>query len=114
MTLKSRLKVTQGHWKQNRWIDHTRLTYDFGSLKLIPFESLGAVSYSPSIVTMAAPLAVSEIFSLKEWPGLEIWVWDYSASLKMVPFDRPCSSYYWSAIVTIALCCTIFELLDSE
>ena len=25
MTLKSRLKVTQGHWKRNHWIDHTRL-----------------------------------------------------------------------------------------
>jgi len=23
MTLKSRLNVTQGHWKQNHWIDHT-------------------------------------------------------------------------------------------
>jgi len=26
ITLKSRLKVTQGHWKRNHWIDHTRLT----------------------------------------------------------------------------------------
>ena len=26
VTLKSRLRVTQGHWKRNRWIDHTRLT----------------------------------------------------------------------------------------
>jgi len=24
--LKSRLKVTQDHWKRNHWIDHTRLT----------------------------------------------------------------------------------------
>jgi len=24
--LNSRLMVTQGHWKQNHWIDHTRLT----------------------------------------------------------------------------------------
>ena len=26
VTLKSRLNVTQGHWKQNCWIDHTRLS----------------------------------------------------------------------------------------
>jgi len=26
VTLKSKLRVTQGHWKRNHWIDHTRLT----------------------------------------------------------------------------------------
>ena len=26
VTLKSTLKVTQGHWKRNHWTDHTRLT----------------------------------------------------------------------------------------
>jgi len=26
LTLTSRLMVTQGHWKRNHWIDHTRLT----------------------------------------------------------------------------------------
>jgi len=36
------------------------------SLKLVPFKSLGAVSYSTSIVTMAVSLAISEIFSVKE------------------------------------------------
>jgi len=41
------------------------------SLKLVPFESLGAVSYSPSIVTMAVSVAVFEIFSVKEWCDLE-------------------------------------------
>jgi len=25
VTLKSRLRVTQCHWKRNHWIDHTRL-----------------------------------------------------------------------------------------
>jgi len=25
-TLKSRLRVTEGHWKRDHWIDHTRLT----------------------------------------------------------------------------------------
>jgi len=41
------------------------------SLKVVPFESLGTVSYSPSIVTMAVYLAISEIFSVKEWPDLK-------------------------------------------
>ena len=35
-------------------------------IQLVPFESLGAVSYSPSIVTMAVSLTVYEIFSIKE------------------------------------------------
>jgi len=26
VTLESRLRVTQGHCKQNHWVDHTRLT----------------------------------------------------------------------------------------
>jgi len=64
------------------------------SLKLVPFESLCAVSYSPSIVTMAVSLAISEIFSVKEWLYLEMWVWGCSRSLKMARFDRPCMTFY--------------------
>jgi len=46
VTLKSGLKVTQC------------------LLKLVPFESLDAVSYSPSIVTVAVSVAVCEICSV--------------------------------------------------
>jgi len=41
---------------------------------MVPSESLDMVSYSPSIVTIAVSLAISQIFSIKEWPDLEIWV----------------------------------------
>jgi len=78
------------------------------SLKLAPFESLGAVSYSPSIVTMAVSLAVCELFSVKAC-DIANWVKGRSRSLKMAPFDRPYATFYWSAIGTIALYCTIFE-----
>jgi len=84
------------------------------TLKLVPFESLGAVSYSPSIVTMAVSVVVCEIFSVKEWRDLENQVRGRSRSLKMVPFDRPYATFYGSAIVNIVLCCTIFELFDVE
>ena len=79
MTLKSRLRVTQDHWKRYRWTDHTLLRPTIGlfdveyyrdlemwvrghsrSLKVVPFESLGTVSYSPSIVTVAVTVAILE------------------------------------------------------
>jgi len=39
------------------------------------FESLVMVSYSHSLVTKALSLAISEIFSVRKWHGLEIWFW---------------------------------------
>jgi len=84
------------------------------SLKLVPFKSLGTVSYSPSIVSMAVSVAVYEIFNVKEWRDLENQVRDRSRSLKMAPFDRPYATFYWSAIANIALSCTSFELFDVE
>ena len=84
------------------------------SMKMVPFESLGAVSYPPSIVTVAVSVAVCEIFSVKEWRDLENQVRGRSRSLTMPPFDRPRTTFYRSAIVNIALACIIFELFDIE
>ena len=81
---------------------------------MVPFESLGTLSYSPSIVTMAICLAISEIFSVKEWRDLGNQVRGRSRSLRMAPFNRPYATFYSSAIVNIALSCTIFELFDVE
>jgi len=69
------------------------------------------VFYLPSIVTIAVSLAISQIFSIKESPDLEIWVWGRSRSLKMARFDRPYATFYWSAIVNIGLSCTISSYL---
>ena len=61
---------------------------------MAPFESLGAVSYSPSIVTMAVYVAVCEIFSVKEWCDLENRVRVLSTLLEMALFDRSHTSSY--------------------
>ena len=84
------------------------------SLKLVPFESLDMVSYSPCIVTVAVSVAVCEIFIVKEWRDLENKVRVRSRSLNMAPFDRSYATFYWSAVVNIALSCTTFELFDVE
>jgi len=60
------------------------------SLKLVPSESLSAVSYSPSVVTVAVSVAVCEIFNVKEWRDLENQVRGRSRSLKMAPAIRLC------------------------
>jgi len=64
----------------------------------VPFESLGAVSYSSSVVTVAVSVAVCEIFSVKEWRDLENRVRVRSRSLEMAPFDRSHTSSYSPSI----------------
>jgi len=78
------------------------------SSKLVPFESLSVVSYSPSIVTEVVSVAVYEILSVKEWCDLENQVRGRSRSLNKAPFDRSHATFCWLAIVNIALSCTIF------
>ena len=73
---------------------------------------------------MSVCRTVSEIFSvksinqsnmtIKEWRDLETGGRGRSRSLKMAPFDRSYTTFYRSAIVSIAVCCTIFKLFDVE
>ena len=57
---------------------------------------------------------IYEIFSIKKWHDLETRGRGCSRSLKMAPFDRSYMTFYWSAIVSIAVCCTIFKLCNVE
>ena len=76
----------------------------------MPFKSLSAVSYSPSIVTMAVSVAVCEILALKVWCDLENRVMVRSRSLEMAPFNRSRTSFYSSSIVTMAILCIVWEI----
>ena len=57
VTLKSTLRVTQGHWKRNHW---TQIIYD---------------------------LLLDELLDIEYYRDLEMWVRDHSRSLKVVPFE---------------------------
>jgi len=63
---------------------------------------------------MSVCCTVSEIFSVNEWRDLETVGRGHSRLLKIAPFDRSYTTFYLSAIVSLAVCCTIFKLFDVE
>jgi len=77
---------------------------------VVPFKSLGVVSYSPSIVTTVVSVAICKIFSVKEWCDLENRVRVRSRSLEMAPFDKSHTSSYSPSIVTMAKYCIVCEI----
>ena len=52
---------------------------------------------------MSVSRTVSEIFSVIEWRDLETVGSGRLRSLKIAPFDRSYTTFYWSAIVSIAV-----------
>ena len=119
VTLKPKLRVTQGHWKRYHWIDITQLTSSrvtwrrtynrdlemwvrghSRSLQVVPFESLSAVSYSLSTVTMAVSLTVCPFmtysaskYSVTLKTGLGVvqghWKWRRSIDHIRLSIGRP-------------------------
>jgi len=57
------------------------------------------VFQNPPIQTMTVSRTVSETFTVKQWRDLKIVGKGHSRSLKMAPFDRKYTTFYWSAIV---------------
>ena len=92
------------------------IEYFAKSLKVIRNDTLEyrRSPYYYFIVTMSVCRTVSEIFNLKEWRDLKTVGRGRSKSLKIAPFDRSYTTFYWSAIVSITVCCTIFKLFDVE
>jgi len=132
VTLKPRLRVAQGHWKRNHWVYHTRLTisrviwrwtlswhWNVGhrSLKVIANGTIWKLGYGFLFAFHSNYGRIFSYFGDIQRQRM-IWPWNlglgHSRSLKMTRFDRPCMTFYWSAIVTIALSCTVFELFDVE
>jgi len=58
---------------------------------------------------MSVCRTVSEIFCIKEWRELETGGMGRSRSLKMAPFDRSYTTFYWLAIVSTLHSCMLYH-----
>ena len=77
---------------------------------MVPFESLGTVSYSSSIVTMAVSVAVCEIFSGKFSVTLKTGLAFVQGHWKWHHHDRSHTSSYSPSVVTMAISCIVCEI----
>ena len=60
-------------------------------------------------LNMCLSCTTNDIFSIKYWHDLKMWVRGRSRPLKMALIDRSYTTSYWSEIVSIALSCAIFD-----
>ena len=94
MHLKSRLRVTQSHWKWRRSIDYT-------------------TSYWSASVTIALSCTIFdfELFDVQNIMTLKSTLDIIKGHWKcMAPFNRSRTSSYSSSIVTMDISCTVFEI----
>ena len=76
----------------------------------MPLWSLTAVSYSPSIVSMAVYVAVCEILASKSGMTLKTGLGFVQGHWNLHHFDRAHTSSYSPIIVTMALSCIVCEI----
>jgi len=138
MTLKLGVGVIQGHWKLHRLMDHIRLSVGLPlhSSMLYHFRviwpwiilwpwNMGQRSLQVIQTGTIRKTGWSFLFAFHSNYGCIFnHLWDIqrqsiawpsklgrSRSLKMASFDRSYTTFYWSAIVNIALSCTVFWVI---
>jgi len=96
-----------------KWRDlENRIRGPSRSLEMSPCDRAHTNSSWRSIVTVALPSVVSEIFNVEKCRDLEIGVRGHSRLLKVVLFDRLCIVSYQCYLVTLSLKRTVFEIFD--
>jgi len=81
------------------------------SLEMAPFDRLYEFLFIFHCNYVSIYYSYWDIQHRIYWRDLEIWFRGRSRSLKTVPIDRSYTTLYWSAIVTIALSCSILSFL---